>query len=149
VSGIRRIVTGVNKDGRSMVKWDSEIKDKSGRFGFKRTDIWATDSLPVKLSEDDPAKWNLGTTLSNGSVFRLIRYEPGVLERWHVTDSIDYAVILSGEIWMQLDEEEVHLRTGDVVIQRSTKHNWVNRGKEPCIIAFVLIATEGAKPTAW
>ena len=50
---------------------------------------------------------------------------------------------------MQLDKEEVHLKAGDVIIQRSTNHNWVNRGKEACIIAFVLIATEGGKSTGW
>jgi quercetin dioxygenase-like cupin family protein len=101
------------------------------------------------LSEEDPAKWELGTSISNGSVFRLIKYGPGVSERWHTTDTIDYAIVLSGEIWMQLDKEEIHLKAGDVIIQRSTNHNWVNRGKEACIIAFVLIATEGGKSTGW
>jgi quercetin dioxygenase-like cupin family protein len=80
---------------------------------------------------------------------RIIRYEPGVAKRWHRTDSIDYAVVLSGEIYMQLDEEEVHLKAGDVMIQRGTMHNWVNRGTEPCLIAFILIATAGGQPTGW
>ncbi len=146
---VRRIVTGNNKDNHSMVKWDNEIEARPGRPGFERADIWATKSLPVKLSDEDPAKWQLGTSISNGSVFRLIKYEPGVSERWHTTDTIDYAIVLSGEIYMQLDEEEVHLKAGDVIIQRSTNHNWVNRGKEACIIAFVLIATEGGKSTGW
>ena len=146
---VRRIVTGKNKENHSMVKWDSEIEARPGRSGFERADIWATKSLPAKLSEEDPAKWELGTSIINGSVFRLIKYEPGVSERWHTTDTIDYAIVLSGEIWMQLDKEEVHLKAGDVIIQRSTNHNWVNRGKEACIIAFVLIATEGGKATGW
>jgi len=146
---VRRIVTGKNKENHSMVKWDSEIEARPGRSGFERADIWATKSLPAKLSEEDPAKWELGTSIINGSVFRLIKYEPGVSERWHTTDTIDYAIVLSGEIWMQLDKEEVHLKAGDVIIQRSTNHNWVNRGKEACIIAFVLIATEGGKSTGW
>jgi len=50
---------------------------------------------------------------------------------------------------MQLDEGEVHLKPGDAVIQRGTNHNWVNRGTEPCVMAFVLIATEGGKSTDW
>ena len=70
-------------------------------------------------------------------------------ERWHQTDSIDYAVVLSGEISMQLDEEEVQLKAGNVLIQRGTQHNWINRGTEPCIIAFILIATEGGEATGW
>ena len=50
---------------------------------------------------------------------------------------------------MQLDKEEVHLKAGDVVIQRGTVHNWMNRGKEPCVMLFALIATEGGKTTGW
>jgi quercetin dioxygenase-like cupin family protein len=57
----------------------------------------------------------------------------------HRTDSVDYAVILSGEIFMLLDDSEMLLRTGDVVIQRGTNHAWSNRGSEPCRIAFILV----------
>ena len=85
-----------------------------------------------------------GTTFDpNGTVFRIVEYEPGVAPRSHRTDSIDYAVVLSGEIDMELDDGVVHLGPGDVVVQRGTIHNWVNRGTVPCVIAFALI---GAKP---
>jgi len=59
----------------------------------------------------------------------------------HRTDSLDYAIVLSGEIWMMLDEEEddLLLKAGDVLIQRGNNHAWSNRGTEPCVIAFVLI----------
>jgi quercetin dioxygenase-like cupin family protein len=67
-----------------------------------------------------------------------------VTPRRHRSDSIDYAIILSGTIDMQLDDEEVHLEAGDVVIQRGTIHNWINRGSEPCTIAFVLIGAKSA-----
>jgi len=146
---IRRVVTGHNNKGRSIVKWDSEIEALSGRPGFSYVPLWATKQLPAKLTEEDPSTWEIGTTIADGSVFRMIRYEPGVAKRWHRTDSIDYAVVLSGEIYMQLDEEEVHLKAGDVVIQRGTMHNWVNRGTEPCLIAFVLLAIEGGQSTGW
>ena len=63
--------------------------------------------------------------------------------RNHRTDSIDYAVVLSGEIDMELDDQVVSLRAGDVLVQRGTIHNWVNRGTVPCVVAFVLI---DAKP---
>ena len=145
----RRVVTGQDKEGRSAVKWDSAIDGKPGRERFEKVDLWATDRLPVRLTEDDPATWEFGTTIANGSVFRFCRYEPGVAERWHRTDSLDYGIVLSGEIDMQLDEGEVHLKAGDVVVQRGTLHNWVNRGTEPCVIAFILIATEGGAATGW
>ena len=146
---VRRVVTGHNKDGKAVVISDSEMESKSGRPGFSFSPIWATDRLPPVLTEEDPAAWDIGTTIENGSVFRVIKYDPGVAKRWHATDSIDYAVVISGEIDMQLDEGEVHLRAGDSLVQRATIHNWVNRGSEPCIIAFILIATEGGKAKDW
>ncbi len=57
----------------------------------------------------------------------------------HRTLTIDYAIIMQGEIDMLLDDSEVHLKAGDVLIQQGTNHAWVNRGTEPCRIAFVLI----------
>ena len=57
----------------------------------------------------------------------------------HRTESIDYALILSGEITMLLDDEEVLLKTGDVVVQCGTNHAWSNRSNAPCLVAFILI----------
>ena len=74
----------------------------------------------------------------------MVRYEPGVAPRNHRSDSIDYAVVISGEIQMELDDGiVVILKVGDVLIQRGTIHNWVNKGPEACILAAVLIS---AKP---
>jgi quercetin dioxygenase-like cupin family protein len=72
-----------------------------------------------------------------------VRYKPGVVGRRHRTDSIDYAVVISGAIDMELDGQTVRLKAGDVLVQRGTVHNWVNPGPEVCMIAFVLIS---AKP---
>lgn len=146
---IRRIVTGVNKDGKSCIKSNEEIKPIQGRPGFENIPMWATRKLPAEMTEEDPNTWDLGTSLAGGSVFRLARYEPGVKARWHRTDSVDYAICLAGEMWMQLEDGEVHLTPGSVVIQRGTLHNWDNRGTEPCIMAYVLVATEGGKTTGW
>lgn len=146
---IRRIVTGHTENGKSMVKWDSTIDSQPGRPGFAQVLLWATDCLPAQFTEDDPQTWELGTSLANGSVFRIARYAPGVAERWHRTDTIDYGIVLAGELWMQLDEGEVHLKAGDVVIQRGTIHNWENRGTAPCLMAFILLATEGGASTGW
>jgi quercetin dioxygenase-like cupin family protein len=73
-------------------------------------------------------------------VFRIIEYGPGVAPRNHRTSTLDYAVVISGEIDMELDDGTVHLTAGDVLVQRGTIHNWVNNGTEPCVIVFVLIA---------
>lgn len=145
----RRVVTGFNKDGKSCIKWDNGIEPVTGRPGFGNIPMWATKKLPAEATDEDPNTWDLGTSLAGGSVFRLARYEPGVKARWHRTDSVDYAICLSGELWMEMEDGEVHLTPGDVVVQRGTLHNWSNRGTEPCIMAYVLIATEGGETTGW
>jgi len=101
--------------------------------------------LPVRLSADggDKGARELKTSINNGSVFRVVEYAPGVAPRIHRTDTIDYAVVMSGEIDMEMDETVVHLRAGDVLVQRATNHNWVNNGTAPCVIAFVVISAEG------
>ena len=82
--------------------------------------------------------------MPGGSVFRVVEYAPGRPPRNHRTDSIDYAIVMRGEIDMELDDGvSVHLRAGDVLVQRGTIHNWQNNGTEPCLIAFILI---DAKP---
>jgi hypothetical protein len=58
---------------------------------------------------------------------------------FHKTDTIDYAIVLSGEIWAMMDEGETLLKQGDVLVQRGTNHAWSNRTNEPAILAFVLI----------
>ena len=57
----------------------------------------------------------------------------------HKTNSIDYLVVISGEMWMVMEKGEVLLRPGDCIVQRGTIHNWVNRGTEACLVAFILI----------
>ena len=65
----------------------------------------------------------------------------------HRTRSIDYAIVLDGEIDMLMDDTEVHMKTGDVLVQQGTNHAWVNNGTRPCRIAFILI--DAATPAAW
>ena len=108
--------------------------------------IWTTEDLPVDFAEDgeDKGARQIGTTITGGSVFRVVEFGPGVAPRNHRTDSIDYAVVMSGEIDMEMDDTVVHLKAGDVLVQRGTIHNWVNNGTEPCVIAFSLIASIGS-----
>lgn len=142
---IRRVVTGHDPDGRAVVLIDELAKNRtSGRPGASSYVVWTTDASPADNSGDfDGAERKVGTTLANGTVFRIVEFAPGVVPRRHRTNSIDYAVVMSGEIDMQLDGTEVHLKAGDVLVQRGTLHNWVNRGSDPCVIAFALV---DAKP---
>ena len=142
---LRRVVTGHDTKGRALVKIDEISKNLvSARPGSTACVVWTTESFPVdNTSEADEGLRKTGTTLSNGTVFRVVEFAPEVAPRVHRTDSIDYAVVISGEIDMELDDSVVHLKAGDVLVQRGTIHNWVNRSSAPCVIAFVLI---DAKP---
>ena len=142
---VRRVVTGHDANGRAVVKIDDVSKNiVSSRPGQSACVVWTTESFPVNNTGDaDQGQRQVGTTLNNGTVFRVVEFAPGVAPRNHRTDSIDYAVIVSGEIDMELDDSVVHLKAGDVLVQRGTIHNWVNPGTQPCVIAFVLI---DAKP---
>jgi quercetin dioxygenase-like cupin family protein len=142
---IRRVVTGHDGHGRAKVLIDEQVKNVfSQRPGAHYSVIWMNEDFPANNDGDqDPTAKKIGTTIDNGAVFRVVSFGPGVSPRNHRTDSIDYAVVISGEIDMELDGSSVHLKAGDVLVQRGTIHNWVNKSKEPCVIAFTLVA---AKP---
>jgi len=142
---IRRVVTGHNEDGKAVVLIDEICRNViSRRERHHSCVVWSTASFPVDNSgnEDESAR-PVGAPGPDGTVFRIIEYGPGVAPRNHRTSTIDYAVVISGEIDMELDGGAVHLKAGDVIVQRGTIHNWVNRGTLPCVIAFALI---GAHP---
>jgi mannose-6-phosphate isomerase-like protein (cupin superfamily) len=141
---IRRVVTGHDDQGRAKVLIDEQVKNViSTRPGANSSVIWSSVGFPVNNDgDDDPSAKPIATTIDNGTVFRIVSFGPGVTPRNHRTDSIDYAVVMSGEIDMELDVGSVHLMAGDVLVQRGTIHNWVNKGKEPCVIAFTLVASK-------
>jgi mannose-6-phosphate isomerase-like protein (cupin superfamily) len=141
---LRRVVTGHDDQGRAKVLVDEQVKNVfSHRPNAYYSVIWSSESLPVDNDGDhDPSAKKIGTTIENGTVFRVVSFGPGVAPRNHRTDSIDYAVVMSGEIDMVLDNETVHLKAGDVLVQRGTIHNWVNTGTVPCVIAFTLISAK-------
>jgi len=141
---VRRVVTGHDDQGRAKVLIDETVKNvASQRPGALYSVIWSSEGFPVNNDGDaDPSGKKIGTTISDGTVFRIVSFGPGVAPRNHRTDSIDYAVVMSGEIDMELDVGKVHLKAGDVLVQRGTIHNWVNTGSEPCVIAFTLVAAK-------
>lgn len=140
---IRRVVTGHTAEGNAKVEIDEIATNVvSSRPGASSCVVWSTKGFPVDNDGfSDPTKAAFKTTVDGGTVFRVVRYEPGVTPRNHRTDSIDYAVVMQGAIEMELDDGVVvKLKAGDVLVQRGTIHNWVNRGPEACMIAFVLVS---------
>jgi quercetin dioxygenase-like cupin family protein len=142
---VRRVITGHDVTGRAIITIDEVASHMAvGRAGATACNVWTTEGFPVDNSGDaDAGLRKVGTTLPGGTIFRMIEFAPGLAPRNHRTDSIDYGIILSGEIDMEVDDASVHLRAGDVFVQRGTIHNWVNRGTAPCVLAVILI---DAKP---
>ncbi len=168
-SDIRRVVTGLDVDNKAVVLFDSRLPLQAGPYGLQATNLWVTSSYPLGFSfKDDTAATPVGISpLDNGTKFRVVEFppldkateakmEPGFLMKavgpvapargrpvthplMHRTRSVDYAVVLSGEIDMMLDDAVVHLKPGDTIVQQATNHAWVNRGTEACRILFVLM----------
>src|SRR6266699_647610 len=116
---VRRVVTGHDENGLAILLIDEISKNiVQTRPGAHAAVIWTTEGSPVDNDGDgDASGRKVGTTLDNGTVFRVVSFGPGVQRRNHRTDSIDYATVISGEIDMELDGESVHLAAGDVLVQ--------------------------------
>ena len=164
---VRRVVTGLDDKNHAVVLFDSLIPIKQDSPVISSTNFWITDSTPPSLSKEETANRPIGVSPpDNGTKFRLVEFAPlspeieaklppemimkGVSHApekgipvkhpmMHRTRSLDYAVILSGEIDMMLDDTSVHLKQGDVIVQQATNHGWVNHGTQPCRILFVLM----------
>lgn len=143
---VRRVVTGHDEKGHAKVMIDEQVTNTfSHRPGAEFSVIWSSQGFPVDNDGfEDPSNKKIGTFVDGGTVFRIVSFAPGVAPRNHRTDSIDYGVVMAGAIDMVLDDGVVvHLKAGDVLVQRGTIHDWVNNGTVPCVIAFTLIT---AKP---
>ena len=142
---VRRVVTGHDENGRAIVSINETFKNVvQTRPGAHAAVIWTSEGFPVDNDGSaDTSGRKIGiATIDNGTVFRVMSFGPGVTPRNHRTDTIDYATVISGEIDMELDGTSVHLKAGDVLVQRGTLHNWVNDGTVPCVIAFAMIAAK-------
>jgi len=168
---IRRIVTGNGPDGRSRIVEDGpspHVRTVEGRPGYRITNLWATDTMPVPVDGPDSLDRVTGVLPPpDGNVLRIIDFppepdDPEALARgmaatfshllpnahqyddrphpgMHVTRTVDYALVLEGEVVAIMDEEETVMRAGDVLIQRGTNHAWANRSGRNARIAFILI----------
>ena len=166
---VRRIVTGHGRDGRSRVLMDGAAPNvKQRHAGNASTLLWVTEETPADVSlATDRAAREIGVPPPpRGTVFRLAEFPPNTggeirdhetllrdfgigadVARGHPprhpaihrTRSIDYVVVLEGEIHLLLDEGEHKLSAGDVVIQQGTNHAWINRGSTTCRLAMVFV----------
>jgi len=145
MSNIRRIITG--HDGKNVAKVIREgpaTNTKTPREGVASTLMWCTDAMPADIATgenvEDMGARILGTAPpENGSRFIVMEFGSGIASEMHRTETIDYIVMLAGEIDMDMDDSTVTLRAGDIMVQRGTNHAWVNRGKQTARLAIVLI----------
>lgn len=146
---VRRIVTGHRANQAATILLDGPAMNRRiGSTGGVSTLIWSTDHTPADISVgeniEDLGARQLGTPPPpNGTRFTVNDIPPGRTGPMHRTETIDYVIVLSGEIEMKTDDSTVKLRAGDVLVQRGTNHAWINRGTKPARIAFILI---DAKP---
>ncbi len=166
---IRRVVTGHDKEGKAVVISDGLTTERDPdplRPGRRSCEIWKTTAMPAPITrnEPDPVAGPRDFVPPMGTKIRIAEIPPetdairnltpeqahkvlpsSTFERggrhpmMHRTESIDYAVVLEGEITMLLDEVDVQLKAGDVVIQRGTNHAWSNRSDKRVRMLYVLV----------
>lgn len=145
---VRRVVTGHDSDHVAKVLLDGPATNaKRPSPGLVSTLIWSTDATPgpLPIGEDieDHGARILGTAPpKNGTRFAVIDFPPGNHPHMHRTETIDYVIVIEGEIDMEMDNSTVSLKQGDVMVQRGTNHAWVNRSGARARVAFVLIDAE-------
>ncbi|MBB5747030.1 cupin domain-containing protein [Brevundimonas variabilis] len=138
----RRIVTAHDVRGRSIVRSDEALLPvpiDSGDAAFRL--VWATPAVPADLNAETDGELAAGKTLKGGSVIRIVDMLPGRASPMHRSWSIDYGIVMSGQLELELDGGEVvGLNPGDIVVQRATNHLWRNPSADTvCRIVFVLI----------
>jgi quercetin dioxygenase-like cupin family protein len=140
----RRIVTTHDSNGLSIVKSDELLTPQpipSGDADFQT--VWTTPTVPANLNLGDDGSQQADLTLRGGSVIRIVDQLPGAQSPMHRTFSIDYGIVLTGELELELDGGDViPLSAGDIVVQRGTNHIWRNTSDTVCRIAFILIEAE-------
>lgn len=132
----RRVVTGLDAKGRSCVILDGPPVPMNEGFGM----LWRSDSVPADNSGNadiQPAPFSFDLMHGDGSLFMVIEYPPGMQSIWHATDTIDYIVVLRGEVVLAVETGEVKLKAGDFFIDRGVNHAWRNETDETAAIAIV------------
>jgi quercetin dioxygenase-like cupin family protein len=139
-TGTRRVVTGINAEGKSCVILDGPLRDM-GAGGSGRL-AWHTAGLPADNSgsaDVDPPPFSFDLMHAGGTLFMVMEWAPGAGEFWHATDTIDYVVMLEGEVTLDLEAGSVTLRAGDVLVDRGVVHSWRNDSGKPARGAIVIL----------
>jgi quercetin dioxygenase-like cupin family protein len=136
-------VTGHDARGASVFASDGPVPVvRTAPDGAYFYEIWGTPAAPapVGASEADPTEGSLTVPPAPaGTKIRINEFPAGAVSPVHRTQSVDYGIVLAGEVVLVLDESETALRAGDVVIQRGTSHRWENRSDAPARMAFILV----------
>ncbi|MFK8031335.1 MAG: cupin domain-containing protein [Gammaproteobacteria bacterium] len=142
----RRIVTGHNAQGRAVFRSINTLEPIMIASGdAAMATIWTTGELPIDLNDEtDGLDRDPGLTLKGGSVIRICDMLPGGESPMHRTNSLDYGIVISGEVELELDDGVIEVcKQGDVIVQRGTVHLWRNTTNEPCRIVFILTESKG------
>ena len=150
----RRVVTGHTSDGVSVVVSDGPIpvSREIPEDGVSFHEVWNTEGAPARITaveETEPTERTLAVPPPpRGTKIRINEFQPGFLNSaglqspLHRTASIDYGIVLEGQITLILDDSEVTLNAGDIMVQRGTDHAWANRGDTVARVAFILVDGE-------
>jgi quercetin dioxygenase-like cupin family protein len=139
----RRIVTGHDAEGRSVVLSDAPTPKTLDIGSAAFHELWITDETPVPIaaSEPEPTDRPVRTPAPAGGVLvRFTEMAPGAEAPMHRTETVDVGVVIEGETWLLLDDgSETRVGPGDAVVQRGTNHAWANRSDRPVRMMFVMI----------
>lgn len=148
----RRVVTGHDAHGRSVFTSDGPVPAVGAApSGSLFYELWATDAAPAPIGTKlistgpvtgpaDPAAAPLSVAPApNGTKIRINELPPGAGSPMHRTQTVDYGIVLDGEVVLVLEDSETVLRAGDVIVQRGTSHRWENRSAATARVAFILI----------
>lgn len=133
----RRVVTGLDADGRSCVIIDDAVP----RPGSGTSVVWRTAAVPA----DNSGHADAATPFSNaifhdgGSTFMLVELEVGIGRFMHATDTIDYLVVLEGEVVIELETGEARMGPGSFIVDRGVLHSWRNDGPDKVLLASIIL----------
>jgi quercetin dioxygenase-like cupin family protein len=139
---VRRLVTVDDPGGHSRALADGPapaVHTDPSRPGYSSTLIWYTERTPARIDTAPLHASYRESPPTGGSVCRVVCFPPDTTQRSfneRKTRTLDFCLVLEGEITLVLDLEEVHLKAGDTVVQRGTRHAWSNRSGKPCVVAI-------------
>jgi quercetin dioxygenase-like cupin family protein len=143
---VRRLVTVDDPSGRSRAIADRPapaVHTDPARPGYSSTLIWYTDRTPARIDTSPLHASHRETPPPGGSVCRIVCFPPRTQFGKQTARTLDFCLVLEGEITLVLDLDEVQLKAGDTVVQRGTRHAWSNRSAKPCVVAISSHDAEG------